>query len=192
MVALAVAGSGAAMALWPDGKLAYVAGYTCLSSSCGAPDRGGNFSLFGICVGSGAVLVNVTIPFPFWENLDDHHFSLHVLPTGDLVVAGVLPGPGLPGAVAVVAPSGEVRRYHKISGLPFGCYPTTLDKTYNKLYLSISHIYAAGSVLAMDLYSGKSSFSKPPMNILAIGSNSKVRSAKAEGRAENCLSAIIR
>ena len=63
--------------------------------------------------------LNVSTPFPWWENMDDHHTTLRQTHNGDLVITGIIDTSGQPrpliGGVVVMGTDGTVRSRHVIN-----------------------------------------------------------------------------
>ena len=118
-------------------RTAYTVGYSCTAFPCPPASQ---MSLFGIDVETGVVTLNVSTPFPWWENMDDHHTTLRQTHGGDLVVSGIVDTSNkerpLIGGVVVMGTDGTVRAKHVISQ-PFGHYikgPMAFDDSANAVY----------------------------------------------------------
>lgn len=123
-----------------ENTTAYVVGYNCDGFPCPSAK---NMSLFGIDVETGAVVSNVSSPLPWWENLDDHHTTLHRARDDGLVVTGILDATGSPrpliGGAVVVGRDGSVRSTHVVDQ-KYGDYikgPTAYDAEHDAVRLRV-------------------------------------------------------
>ena len=152
--------SGAGLAV--EGRTAFLVGYTCHDTqqytTCYKSTK--TMSLFAVDVETGTVELNASTPFPFWEDLDDHHVALRKRGDGALVIAGILdvsndPRP-LVGGVAVMTSTGHLVEKHVVDQ-KFGDYikgPMALDDDASVVYLATASLGAAAQpIIRYDLES---------------------------------------
>ena len=166
--------SGASLAVDPKERMAWTVGYDCASTdrlsyfNCtSAHGDNSTMRLYGISLASGRLVQNVSVPLPFWDDLDDHHTTVHLAEKGGFALAGINTCKschnGLPGVAVLLGSDLSVQArwpLDKAHGGPlaFGQYikgPVAFDKAHSMMTFALADLSGAGDpLLQLDLTTG--------------------------------------
>ena len=177
--------SGASLAVDPKEEMAWTVGYDCASTNrlsyfncTSAHGDNSTMRLYGISLASGGLVQNVSVPLPFWDDLDDHHTTVHLAEKGGFALAGINTCKschnGLPGVAVLLDSDLSVQARWPLdeahSGpLAFGQYikgPVAFDKAHSMMTFALADLSGRGDpVLQLDLITGATAIIATPYNM---------------------------